>query len=331
MEGEMIRGDRAGYAQLSGCGLNLFTKDELDQIHYGTLEVLEEAGMLVFSDEAQEIYYSYGCNVDKKTNVVKMPPYIVEEAIRTAPSKILLAGRNPKNDIVLEGTRVAFTNFGEGLKVLDLETGEIRESTKKDLAEAILLCDALENVDVVLVALTPRDMPPVAQDLHAADAALNNTTKHFMNSILGTSEARRYIEMGEAIVGSAEELRRRPIISIAGDPVSPLQLSKDYSETIIESARAGIPCNILTMALSGATTPVTLAGTLIVHNAEVLGGIVLSQLTRKGAPVIYGSSTTMFDLSCVNVPVGAPELGMMGAAVAKLAQYYNLPSFVAGG
>ncbi len=87
---------------------------------------------------------------------------------------------------------------------------------------------------------------------------------------------------------------------------------------------------VLSMALSGTTTPVTLAGTLIVHNAEVLGGIVLAQLVRKGLPVIYASSTTMFDLSCINVPVGAPELGMMGAAVAKLAQYYNLPSFVAG-
>jgi trimethylamine--corrinoid protein Co-methyltransferase len=327
----MIRANRAGYAQLSGCGLNLFTRDELDQIHYGTLEVLEQAGLMVFSDEAQEIYYSHGCKVDREKKIVKIPPYLVEEAIKSAPSKILLAGRDPKYDIVLEGTRVGFTSFGEGIKMLDMETGEIRESTKQDLVETAILCDALDNLDVFLVAVTPRDMPAVAQDLHAADAALNNTTKHFMNSILGTAETRRYVEMGAAIVGSKEELRRRPIISVGGDPVSPLQLSKEYSETIIESARAGIPCNILTMALSGSTTPVTMAGTLIVHNAEVLGGIVLSQLSSKGAPVIYGSSTTIFDLSCVNVPVGAPELAIIGAAVAKLAQYYNLPSFTAGG
>jgi len=84
------------------------------------------------------------------------------------------------------------------------------------------------------------------------------------------------------------------------------------------------------MALSGATSPVTNAGTLLTHNAEVLGGITLSQLTRKGAPVIYGSSTTMFDLSCVTAPVGTPEMGLISAAVAKLAQYYNLPSYVSG-
>jgi trimethylamine--corrinoid protein Co-methyltransferase len=84
------------------------------------------------------------------------------------------------------------------------------------------------------------------------------------------------------------------------------------------------------MALSGGTAPVTNVGTLLVHNAEVLGGITLSQLTKKGAPIIYGSSTTMLDLTLANAPVGAPELGMISAAVAKFAQYYNLPSFVAG-
>jgi len=91
-----------------------------------------------------------------------------------------------------------------------------------------------------------------------------------------------------------------------------------------------MPCNVLSEALSGGTAPVTEAGTLIVHNAEVLGGITLSQLVKKGSPVIYGSSTTILDLSFVNAPVGAPELGLLSAAVAKLGQYYNLPTYVAG-
>ena len=99
----MIRATRAGYDQLSGCGLNLLTRDELDQIHYGTLEVLEQAGLKVFSEEALEIYYSHGCNVDKKNNIVKIPSYIVEEAIKSAPSKVVLAGRDPKHDVILEG------------------------------------------------------------------------------------------------------------------------------------------------------------------------------------------------------------------------------------
>jgi len=102
----MIRGIRAGYEQLSGLGLNMFTNDELAEIHRSTLDVLEDAGILVLNDEAQEIFYSHGCKVDKQTNIVKIPPYLVEEAIQSAPSQVLLAGRNPKNDVVLTGNRV---------------------------------------------------------------------------------------------------------------------------------------------------------------------------------------------------------------------------------
>jgi trimethylamine--corrinoid protein Co-methyltransferase len=99
----------------------------------------------------------------------------------------------------------------------------------------------------------------------------------------------------------------------------------------MESARNGVVCNILSMAMAGATSPVTLAGTLVTHNAEILGGLTLSQLTRKGAPVIYGSSTTAMDLRFAQASVGTPECALISGAVARLARYYALPSYVAGG
>jgi trimethylamine--corrinoid protein Co-methyltransferase len=327
----MIRGTRAPYRQLSGLGLDMFTNDELAELHRATLDILADAGLMVLNDEAQEIFHAHGCEVDKKTNIVKMPPYIVEEAIRSAPSKLLLAGRNPKYDIVLEGTRVGFTNFGVGIKVLDMETGKVRESTNKDLAECAILCDATEGVDVVGQSVTPRDTPPAVQDLYAAETCLANTSKHFHHlEIFSGESAKRLFQMGAAIAGGEEEMRRRPVCSMNVCPVSPMQLSYECCGGIIECAKVGLPCNILSMALSGGTAPVTNAGTLLVHNAEVLGGITLSQLTKKGAPIIYGSSTTMFDLTLATAPVGAPEMGMISAAVAKLAQYYNLPSYVSG-
>jgi trimethylamine--corrinoid protein Co-methyltransferase len=179
--------------------------------------------------------------------------------------------------------------------------------------------------------MTPRDVPSEVEDLTAAETCLVNCSKHFHHvDVLTTDGVRAFFEMGAAIAGSAEQMRKRPVCSILICPVSPMQLSPECCEVVIESARLGIPCNVLSMALSGATSPVTNAGTLLTHNAEVLGGITLSQLTRKGAPVIYGSSTTMFDLKCVTSPVGAPEMGLISAAVAKLAQYYNLPSYVSG-
>lgn len=327
----MIRGTRAPYSQLSGLGLNMFTDDELAELHRATLDVLENGGIMVLTDEAQDIFHSHGCKVDKKTNIVKIPPYLVDEAIASAPSKVLLAGRDPKYDIILEGTRVAYTTFGVGINVLDLETGKHRESTNKDLADSAILSDAAEGVDVFTQTVVPRDAPPEIEDLVATETCLTNCSKHFHHvDILSTESVRRFFDMGAAVAGGEEEMRRRPICSILICPVSPLQLSHEACEVIVESARIGIPCNILSMALSGGTAPVTEAGTLLVHNAEVLGGITLSQLSKKGAPIIYGSSTTMLDLILANAPVGAPEMGIISSAVAKLAQYYNLPSYVSG-
>jgi len=326
----MITGPRAGYQQIFGCGLNLFTDDELTALHVATLDVLENSGIIVMNDEAQEIFFSHGCQVDKKTNIVKVPGYLVEEAIKSAPSKILLAGRDPKYDIFLEGTRISNCSFGVGVEMLDLETGKVRESTLSDVVDCAKLCDAADGVDIILLPVTPRDIPPEVQAEYATEACFTNCTKHFMHGeVLSTDSVRRLYEMGVEVAGGKDEMRQRPPCSLGICPVSPLQLSTECCEVVIESARLGIPCNVLSMALSGATAPMTNAGTLIVHNAEVLGGITLSQLTKKGAPVIYGSSTTMMDMKCVTSPVGAPETGMISAAVAKIAQYYSLPRFVA--
>ena len=127
-----------------------------------------------------------------------------------------------------------------------------------------------------------------------------------------------------------DELRARPIVYGGVCPVSPLKLPRDATEVIIESARWWIPDNILSMAMSGGSAPVTLAGTLVTHNAEVLGGIVLAQLAERGSPVTYGSSTTAMDLKLAAASVGSPEIAMISAAVAQMARRYLIPSFVAG-
>jgi trimethylamine--corrinoid protein Co-methyltransferase len=137
--------------------------------------------------------------------------------------------------------------------------------------------------------------------------------------------------MGAAIAGGHEALKARPLITFNTCPVSPLKLVRDCCEIIMGSAKNGMAVNILSMGMAGGSTPVYTAGTLVVHNAELLSGLVLSQLTQKGSPVIYGSSTTAMDLRMAAASVGTPECAVINAAVARLARYYALPSFVAGG
>jgi len=321
----------AGKRQSGGLGLKIFTDDELYEIHLATLEVLQKTGLFIEDEEALEILDGGGAIVDPKKKVVKFPPYLVEDAIRSAPSKILLAGRNPKNDFIMENNRIGFTNFGEGVFIVDPYNGKLRETTKADVANSAKIVDYLSELDVYERAVGASDVPIETVQLHNAEAWLANTSKHgFMGSGNGYL-TKKLVKMAAAIVGGKDKLRERPIISFITCPVSPLQLIRDCCEIIIESARSGMAVNILSMAMAGGSSPVTLAGTLVDHNAEVLGGIVLNQLTCKGAPVIYGSSTTSMDLRLASAAVGSPECALINAAVAQLSIYYLLPSWVAGG
>ena len=327
----MKRNLHAGKRMSGGLSLNVFTEDEIKDIHLATLEVLQYTGLFIEDEEALAVFDGAGCRIDKQKKIVKIPPYVVEEAVRSAPSKLFLAGRNPKNDFIMESNRVGFTNFGEGVFIVDPYTGQLRETTKADVAASARICDYLSEVDVYERAVGASDVPIPTVQLHNAEAWMMNTSKH---GFMGPGDGflmKRITEMAAAIVGGKEQLMERPIVSFITCPVSPLQLVRESCEIIMQGARSNMAVNVLSMAMAGGSSPVTLAGTLVDHNAEVLGGVVLSQLTRKGSKVIYGSSTTAMDLRLASATVGSPECALINAAVAQLAKFYQLPSWVAGG
>ena len=326
----MRRNQFAGLRGSGGFSLNVFTEDELDQIHLATLEVLERAGVFTDDPQALDIFADGGCSVDRETGMVRIPGHVVDEAIASAPASFVGCGREAAYDLVLEAGRVGFTTFGEGLMVVDLETGELRESTREDVADTARLADYLEGIDAYEVAVGASDVEPDLAEIHNYAAAVGYCRKHICACPIGGWAARKVIDIAAAVAGGRDELRARPIVTLGMCPVSPLKLPKECSEVIVEAARAGLPANILSMAMAGASAPITLAGTLVTHNAEVLSGIVLSQLTERGAKVFYGSSTTAMDLRLAAASVGSPECAMINAGVACLARQYRLPSYVAG-
>jgi trimethylamine--corrinoid protein Co-methyltransferase len=320
----------AGISTLKGWGMNTLTNDDLEQIHVATLDILQSTGIYVDHDEALSILEKGGCWVNKKTRVVRFPSHLVNEAMVQCPSHILLAGREPEHDFMMGGRNVGFIPFGTCALTQDLETDEIRESTLEDVKNMAILCDALEHVDVAQPTVSAEDMPASSYDLHGLAVTLPNTTKHVCTDAESGERCNKMIEMAAAIVGGKDELKGRPIVSFGVCPTSPLQLIDECCDVIIASARSWMPVNVLSMALSGATAPIPLAGTLVVHNAEVLSGIVLAQMTNPGTPIMYGSSTTTFNMKTATATVGAPEMGMISAAVAELAHYYEVPCYVGG-
>jgi trimethylamine--corrinoid protein Co-methyltransferase len=318
----------AGFQSSGGLSLNVFTRDEMDAIHRATLEVLGEVGVFVQKPEARRIFADAGARV-YEDGLVKIPPHIVEGAIRTAPSTLTLAGRVPERDIVIGGGRVTFTNFGEGICIIDPDSGVRRSTTKNDLITLTRLLDYLEVISVIERAVGSQDRPAPMQAIHNYEAMVNNTTKHCFLGPENGHNVEIILKMAAEAVGGS--LADRCPVSFITCPVSPLRLVDDCCEIIMAAARGGATVCILSMAMAGGSSPVHLAGTLVNHNAEILAGMTLAQLTRPGAKVIYGSSSTAMNLKAATAVVGTPELGLINASVAAMARYYLLPSWVAGG
>jgi len=315
---------------MAGARLNLLSKDELYHIHNATLEILENPGLMIPSERALNILETAGASVNYKKNNATIPSNIVEEALKNAPKNIKYSARNPKYDLLLEKKETYFTTDGSGTFIRDFETGERRSSTAEDLAKWATLADYLHTIHVFWPSLTPADVPEPLQEINTWVISLNNTEKHVEGDASNASEARFSIEVAAAIVGGKDQLRKRPIISVVQCPISPLRFDSGLIEANIEYAKAGVPVVPLTMPLAGETAPVTLAGTLAVTNAEVLGSLVISQFASPGSPVLYGACPSNIDFR-TGLFVCSPESGLLNVALAQLAHYYDLPSEICGG
>ena len=306
------------------------TEDEIQDIHLATLEVLERTGVWVELDEALDIFADGGCVVDRGSRIVRIPPHVVEDAIAGAPPSVVLCGRDPKNDICLEPGRVGFSNFGEGIKVIDPTSGELRPSTKADLGDIARLVDALPEVDVFEMAVVSSDKPPESFSLHNHEAAIVNQTDPISGGAQDGDAVHRTVDMLAVVQGSKDEVRRRPMMVMGTCPVSPLKLVKDFCEIVIESARVGLAQLRAQHGHGRRLQPGDARGQLVTHNAEVLAGITLGQLTERGSKQLYGSSTTAMDLRLMAASVGTPECALISAGAAQLARQYRLPSYIAG-
>ena len=311
-------------------GYSVLARADIEAIHEKTTEIMAEYGVSVSGKEARARLEGAGCRTDEETGLVQFPQALVEDAIQSAPAVFTLCGQDPEKDVVVGGDAVTFTTFGTGTTIIDAETGMRRDTTLQDLEEITRFADGVDEVDTFTIAVAAQDVEPSLKDLYEGAAVLNNTRKHFGHDTEGGANTRRFIRMAAAVAGGMDALRQRPIISLGACPNSPLEIHEAAGEQIMEAAKAGVPMDILSMGLCGGTTPVTLAGTLLTTNCEILAGVVLSQTTQKGAPVYYGSSSTIMDLRLATSPVGAPEHAMFGAAVAQIARYYGIPNDSAG-
>lgn len=325
----MKRGPRTA-DHSGGLKLSIFSEADLDDMHLGTLEILDRTGVFVESDEPLDIFADGGCRVDRDTHIVKISPEIVADALRSVRPSFRICGRDPKDDVLIEAGRVTNAPFGEGIMMNDLETGEHRPTAKRDIADIVLLCDALSEIDIALGAVAPRDVPPETAPLHGLEAGLPKTTKPLGFSAMSKRECEQAFRLASVVAGGEDAFRERPFVFLGGCPVAPMILGDVITGIAIAHARWGIPLLCISMGMAGGSTPITLAGTLIVQNVEQLATLVLTQLVNRGNGFWYGTSTCTMDMRWGTGAVGTPETALYSAGTAAMATYYGVPSWAAG-
>jgi trimethylamine--corrinoid protein Co-methyltransferase len=307
--------------------LNILSPADVQQLHTATLEVIETVGVRFPSARALDIWQAHGATVDRQSMVVKAPGPLIEAALKQAPPAYTLAARNPEQDLPLDGNHVFVGTDGCGVEVIDLESGQRRRSRCQDVADIARVADYVEEVGFHWVPVSAQDKPPQSRGLHELLAIWENSTKHVQTESIYASaaEARAAVEMAAAIAGGREALRARPILSIMQCTASPLGHDGGSLEAGLIAAEAGLPVGFMTMASSASTAPVTLAGNLVVGNAEVISALALMELAYPGAPIYYAAAQTTMDLRTGGYTGGGPEDFLFGAATNLLADFYNVP------
>jgi trimethylamine--corrinoid protein Co-methyltransferase len=318
---------------LSGGQYKPLTEQDVEKIHETSMNVFSEIGVQVNFAEARELFLRAGAEVDESTRIIKMAPDLVQELISKAPSTVILCGRaeNGELDCEIGGDKVYMGTGGTALNVQDPGTRDARRSQLQDVMNMARLVEALDNIHFYMLNVYPNDLPDEDIDVNRFGAALNRTRKHVMGGVYTVEGIRNVIKMAEIIAGSAEALRQRPFISMVTCNISPFKLDKSYSELAIEVARNRIPVVVPAEPLCGATAPITLAGNLVVQNVDTLAGVMLTQLVNPGTPVLYGCISSITDLRDMKYLSGAVEMGLMNAAAAQMARFYDLPLYSTAG
>ncbi len=298
---------------------------DVERLEEAILETLAEVGVRFPLERALDALERGGCRVDRASQIALLPRDVVRAALQAAHKVPLLAARDPRCDIRLDGSACHLSNDGCGVRVIDPHSGELRASGIADVAESARFVDALPQVSFYWgPVVTAEDVPVAARPVHEAAAIFANTTKHFQAvDVVGEDMTRRVVEMARVVAGGDEELRRRPIMSLIACPIDPLGNEAVSLEAALVCAEAGVPVGFLSLTLACASAPATLAGNLVVNMAAVLAGMVLVQLAHPGAPVFLAGAPSVMDLKTGGYTGGSPEDYVLAAAATELAHHFG--------
>ena len=305
--------------------IQYLSKNQVEMIHEGSLDLLEKTGIEVDHEAGLKVLAEAGAKVDFQEKRVRIPSGLVVRCLETVPDRFTLAARNPERDCPLVPGGTPFSRNGGGADfTIDLHTGEFRPMLYADVSSYFKLMDALDGISFI-APVFGHDMPVVGRDILMLREAFANTDKPIHLRAFSGETLKYMFEMAVIVAGSKEALKERPIVSLLEAPISPLKFLDVTVDALWLCGEYGIPLDVCVMPIAGGTGPMTMAGNVQLLNTEFLAGVVISQLAHPGAPLQYAPRPMAMDMRTGFSLAGSVELGMMAAAGAQMAHFYNVP------
>jgi trimethylamine--corrinoid protein Co-methyltransferase len=305
--------------------VELLTNDRVDAIVEEAFDILETVGVEVEWPAAVDILPGAGPPASGDGTRVFIPRDLCRRSLESAPGKFRLFGRDG-GELVVGGDHTHFDPGSAALTLYDYSTGEIRKPTSRDVVEFAVLTDAIDAYSCQSTGLIPADVPEQLADRYRLLIALVYGKKPVITGTFTRDAFATMYELLCALRGGADRLREKPLAVFDCCPTAPLTWSELTCDALVSCARAGVPAETVSMPLSGATSPVTLAGSIVQHTAESLSGLVIHQVAGPGSPFVYGGAPSFFDMRKATTPMGAVETMMIDASYAQVGRHLGLPT-----
>ena len=306
--------------------LTLLSDSLVGSIIDEAMDVLARIGVLIENDEALGFLTDAGAIVDRPSRRVFLPRTLVESCLNSAPTELAVSDSHGERSFRVGGDDVHFDPGSAALRIFDHATRTARQPVTGDLISYYRLVDQLANFHFQSTGLISSDVPREMADSYRLFLGLQFCSKPVVTGTFCVEGFAPMLRMLQVVRGGSDELRARPLAIFDACPSPPLRWSNLTAQSVIDCARAGVPSEFVAMPLTGATSPVTLTGALVQHAAENLAGVVISQATRRGAPLIFGGSPSSFDLRTGHPPMGAIETMMIDVAYTQIGKRLHLPT-----
>ncbi|MCS7306862.1 MAG: trimethylamine methyltransferase family protein [Thermoguttaceae bacterium] len=306
--------------------IRFLTEELIERIVAEAIYLLDTLGVEIHNPQAVDLLASHGARISPDRFRVYLSEDLVRRAISSAPRSFRLFDvlGNQTHDFTPDA--VYFTPASAALYFLDYPSGQVRRPTTEDYIRYVRLVEQLQHIASQSTAMVPADVPAEISDAYRLFLSLLYGRKPVVTGAFSAEGFGLMRDLQLMVRGSQEELEAKPLTIFSACPTSPLRWSYGPSQNLLDCARHGIPVELIAMPLSGFQAPVSLVGTLIQHTAETLSGLVLSQLARPGAPVLYGGSPAIFDVRYETTPMGAMETMMLDCAYCEIGKFLGLPT-----